>query len=85
IPAKAGIPGQEVSAGLHETPASAGVTDRANPVIPAKAGIPGQEVSAGLHQTPAFAGVTMPIRTPDPRFRRDDDACSDTRSRLPPG
>lgn len=26
FPAKAGIPGQEVSAGLHETPAFAGVT-----------------------------------------------------------
>jgi len=26
IPAKAGIPGQEFTAGLHETPAFAGVT-----------------------------------------------------------
>ena len=27
IPAKAGTSGQEVSAGLHQTPASAGVTE----------------------------------------------------------
>jgi hypothetical protein len=27
IPAQAGIPGQDVSAGLHEIPASAGMTE----------------------------------------------------------
>ncbi|MEA3052062.1 MAG: hypothetical protein QOG72_965 [Sphingomonadales bacterium] len=60
IPAKAGTPGREVSAGLPEVPACAGMTGGGESVVPEKAGIPAGEDRRRLspHGTPGFAGVT---------------------------
>jgi hypothetical protein len=48
IPAEAGTSGREVTAGLPEVPASAGVTGAGLHEVPASAGVPG-----------SFAGATL--------------------------